>query len=258
MELRVLAVGDVTYESGLRQLEKTLRAAKQRYHIHFCIVNGENASGAGLSPQQAERMLDAGADVITLGNHTFRRREICTYLDECRYILRPANLLPSLPGRGWGIFDTAAGPVAVVNLLGRFHMDGAADNPFFVMDRLLPELGEVPVLLDFHAEATSEKRAMAFYLDGRVSALWGTHTHVQTADALILPKATGYLTDLGMTGPIYSALGTRPEQSIALFRGELGSRFESASGPCALQGAVFVIDPASRRCVHVEGVSLGD
>lgn len=137
-------------------------------------------------------------------------------------------------------------------------MDGAADNPFFVMDRLLPELGEVPVLLDFHAEATSEKRAMAFYLDGRVSALWGTHTHVQTADALILPKATGYLTDLGMTGPIYSALGTRPEQSIALFRGELGSRFESASGPCALQGAVFVIDPASRRCVHVEGVSLGD
>lgn len=258
MELRVLAVGDVTYETGLRKLEKTLRVAKQRYGVHFCVVNGENAGGAGLSPQHAERMLDAGADVITLGNHTFRRREICTYLDENRYILRPANLLSCLPGRGWGIFDTAAGPVAVVNLLGRYHMDNAADNPFFVIDRLLPEFGDVPVLLDFHAEATSEKRAMGFYLDGRVSAVWGTHTHVQTADTLLLPKGTGYVTDLGMTGPVYSALGTRPDQSIALFRGELGSRYESASGPCALQGAVFTIDTASRRCTHAEGVSLCD
>lgn len=258
MELRVLAVGDVTYESGLRCLEQRLRTLKRQYNANFCVVNGENAAGSGLTPRQAEAILDAGADVITLGNHTFHRREICTYLDESPYILRPGNLLPSLPGRGWGVFDTAAGPVGVVNLLGSFNLNCVADNPFHVVDRILKELGPVPVLLDFHAEATSEKLAMGFYLDGRISAQWGTHTHVQTADEMLLPQGTGYITDLGMTGPVYSALGVRPEQSIAHFRGALASRYESAPGPCALHGALFVIDTASRRCTKVERIDAHD
>lgn len=256
MELRVLAVGDVTGVNGLQYLQKKLRAVKKEYQIDLCIVNGENASVVGITPRQAEMIWDAGADVITLGNHTWNRREITVCLDDRREILRPANLLPSLPGRGWGVYETKIGPVAVVNLLGRCGMDFGPDNPFHVIDKILKQAGEIPVLVDFHAEATSEKLAMAYYLDGRVSALWGTHTHVQTADEQVLEKGTGYLTDLGMTGPMCSVLGVRPEQSIALFCGELTSRFECADGPCRLSAAVFTIDGASRRCTAVERINV--
>ena len=258
MEFHVLAVGDITGAGGLKSVKRHLRALKKLHHIEFCVVNGENASGVGITPQQADEILDAGADVITLGNHTWNRREICDYLEESRYILRPANFLPSLPGRGWGVYETKIGQVCVMNLLGRCGMDFGPDNPFHVADKILKEVGKMPVLVDFHAEATSEKLAMAYYLDGRVSAVWGTHTHVQTADEQVLPHGTGYLSDLGMTGPVHSVLGVRPEQSIALFRGELTSRFESADGPCKLCGAVFTIDGASGRCTHAERVMVVD
>ena len=234
MELRVLAVGDVVGDGGLQCLEQHLRSLKKLYRIDFCVVNGENASGTGLTPKQADRMLDAGADVLTLGNHSFDRREICAYLDDCPYILRPANLL------------------------GRCNLDFRPDNPFRVIDKVLKELDGLPVLLDFHAEATSEKLAMAYYLDGKISAQWGTHTHVQTADEQILPKGTGYLTDLGMTGPVHSVIGVKPEQSIANFRGELTSRYETAPGPCMLAGAVFTIDAKTGRCTAAERVALRD
>ncbi len=258
MELRVLAVGDVVGDGGLQCLETHLRSLKKLYHIDFCAVNGENASGTGLTPKQADRMLDAGADVITLGNHSFDRREICAYLDDCPYILRPANLQPSLPGRGFGVFETKIGPVGVINLLGRCNLDFRPDNPFRVIDKILKELDGLPALLDFHAEATSEKRAMAYYLDGKLAAQWGTHTHVQTADEQILPKGTGYLTDLGMTGPVHSVIGVKPEQSITNFRGELTSRYETAPGPCMLAGAVFTIDAKTGRCTAAERVVLRD
>lgn len=256
MELRVLAVGDVVGASGLRFLQQKLRGLKRLYGIDFCVVNGENASGVGLTPQQADAMLDAGADVITLGNHTWNRREICPYLDDCAYILRPANFQPSLPGRGWGVFETKAGPVAVANLIGRCSMDFGPDNPFRVVDRILKDVGEIPIFIDFHAEATSEKLAMGYYLDGKASALWGTHTHVPTADEQILPNGTGYQTDLGMTGPAVSVLGVKPEQSIAMFRGELTSRYETAPGPCKLCGAVFTIDTKTRLCTQTERVTV--
>ena len=258
MELRVLAVGDVVGEGGLQCLEQHLRSLKKLSRIDFCVVNGENASGTGLTPKQADRMLDAGADILTLGNHSFDRREICAYLDDCPYILRPANLHPSLPGRGFGVFETKIGQVGVVNLLGRCNLDFRPDNPFRVIDKVLKELDGLPVLLDFHAEATSEKLAMAYYLDGKISAQWGTHTHVQTADEQILPKGTGYLTDLGMTGPVHSVIGVKPEQSIANFRGELTSRYETAPGPCMLAGAVFTIDAKTGRCTATERVALRD
>ena len=254
MELHVLAVGDIVGTSGLDCLRKTLRGLKKLYHAELCVVNGENASGVGLTPRQADEMLDAGADVITLGNHTWGRREIGNYLDDSRYILRPENYQPEVPGRGWGIFETACGPVAVVNLIGRCGMDFGPDNPFRVIDRVLKETGDLPVFVDFHAEATSEKLAMGYYLDGTVSALWGTHTHVQTADEQVLPKGTGYITDLGMTGPIHSVLGVRPEQSVDMFRGAMTSRFETAPGPCRLCGAVFTIDTKTKRCSKAERV----
>lgn len=256
MNFRIFSVGDVVGQPGLRFLAKHLPRLRKEYKINFCVVNGENAAMTGLTPDQAEDIFDAGADVITLGNHTFNRREICTYLDDNSRILRPANLAPQLPGNGMGVYDTDFGKVAVVNLIGRFQMNNHADNPFTKMDQILPKLEGMPVLVDFHAEATSEKLAMGFDLDGKVSACWGTHTHVPTADLRILPKGTGYITDLGMTGPMDSALGVDPKQSIALFRGELNSRFAPAPGPCWLCGAIFDIDLDTNRCVHVEQIKI--
>lgn len=257
MELRILAVGDVVGLPGLSYLSRHLRSLKQLYKIDFCVVNGENASGTGLTPKQADRMLDAGADVLTLGNHSFDRREICAYLDDCSYILRPENLLPSLPGRGFGVFETKIGPVGIVNLLGRCNLDFRPDNPFRVIDKVLKELDGLPVLLDFHAEATSEKLAMAYYLDGRVSAIWGTHTHVPTADEEVFPKGTGYLTDLGMTGAVRSVLGIKPEQSVETFLGGLPGRYrEPEKSTGKMQGAIFTLDDATGLCVGVERVDV--
>jgi len=258
MEFRILAVGDVVGAPGLSCLRKHLPGLRKKYKIDFCVVNGENASMVGVTPQEAETMLDYGADVVTLGNHTWNRREICRCLDDNDRVLRPANFAPQLPGSGVGVYDTDYGQIAVINLIGRFGMNNHADNPFTKIDGILKKLEGMPVLVDFHAEATSEKLAMAYQLDGRVSVVWGTHTHVPTADLRILPKGTGYITDLGMTGPMESALGIRPEQSIALFRGELTSRFEAAPGPCWLCGAVFTIDLNTNRCTKVEQIQVVD
>ena len=254
MEIRVFAVGDVVGTPGMNCLRKQLPKLKKQMKIDFCVVNGENAAMVGMTPAHGEEILDAGADCITLGNHTWNQRDIIGYLDDNSRVLRPANFTPQNPGVGVGVYDTDFGPVAVVNLIGRCDLDFHADNPFTRIDAILKKLEGMPVLVDFHAEATSEKLAMGFYLDGRVSAIWGTHTHVPTADLRILPKGTGYITDLGMTGPKNSALGVDPEQSIALFRGELTSRFKPAPGPCWLCGAVFTIDVETKRCTDVQQV----
>ena len=180
MELNVLAVGDVVSPAGLAFLEDCLPRLKKRYDAGFCAVNGENAMMVGLKPEQAERMLDAGADVITLGNHTWNRREIIPYLKESSRILRPANFPPQLPGRGWGVYDTPAGQVVMVSLIGRCGMNFGPDNPFLLAERLAAEQRGKALLVDMHAEATSEKLAMGYLLDGRAAAVWGTHTHVPT------------------------------------------------------------------------------
>jgi hypothetical protein len=179
-------------------------------------------------------------------------------VEDCPYILRPANFSPLSPGRGWGVFDSKAGPVAVIVLQGRVAMDYTPDNPFLAAERILKELDTKLILVELHAEATSEKLAMGIHLDGRVSALWGTHTHVPTADLQILPKGTGYVTDLGMSGPRYGVLGVKPEQSIARFRGELTRRYEPAPGPCKIEGAVFTVDTDSGLCTAVERVFVHD
>ena len=258
MLLNVLAVGDVVGEGGQDILARRLREVKREEDIHFTVVNGENASGVGLTPRQARGMYDAGADVITLGNHTWNRIQIADFLEGDRYILRPANYTSRVPGRGWGVYDDPGGVrIGVMNLIGRCEMDSNFDNPFTTADRVLRRMeGTDVVLVDFHAEATSEKGALAWYLDGRVQALWGTHTHVPTADGQILPKGTGFLTDLGMTGPRRSVLGIKPELSMNLFLGGLPRRYEEAEGPCKLNACRFTIDTESGRCVQVRRVDL--
>ena len=258
MDYKILAVGDVVGTPGLDFLAKHLRRLKKETAADFCIVNGENASSIGITPRQAEEIFDAGADVITLGNHTWGKREICTYLDDNPNILRPANFVPQLPGQGWGVYPLKHTEIAVVNLIGRCNMNFTADNPFTKIDDILSKTGNIPVIIDFHAEATSEKQALAFMLDGKVTAVFGTHTHVPTADARVLPKGTGFVADLGMTGPRNSVIGVRPEQSIAMFRGDLTSRFEAASGPCMLNAVLFTVSSETNRCTAVERVDIYD
>lgn len=258
MDFKVLAVGDVVGEPGLERISRSLRYLRRQTGADFVIVNGENASGVGITPSQAEEIFDAGADVITLGNHSFNRREIVTYLEDNGRILRPANYAPQTPGRGWGIFDSKCGPVAVVDLIGRCGMDFGPDNPFLLVDKILKEVDTKLIFVEIHAEATSEKLAMGHMLDGRVSAVWGTHTHVPTADASVLPKGTGYVTDLGMTGPKNSILGVRPQQSIAKFRGDMTSRYLWADGPTKLEAVLFTIDSATGACRSAERADLYD
>ena len=259
MLLNLLAVGDVVAESGLDCLRRHLRSLKKMYDVHFTVVNGENASNLGLTPRQAEDILDAGADVITLGNHTWGKLQIASYLDDSPYILRPANYASHVPGRGWGVFDGPRGlRIGVMNLIGRTGMDPNVDNPFTTADKILNELDADLTVVDFHAEATSEKLAMAWHLDGRVSAHWGTHTHVPTADVQILPRGTGHVTDLGMTGPVHSVLGIKPELSINRFMGGLPRRYEPAAGPCKLDAVLYVVDTATRKCAEARRVDIAD
>ena len=257
MIYRILAVGDVVGQSGIKHLSRHLRSLKKMKEIHFAVVNGENAAMVGLTRDDAEDIFSAGADVITLGNHSFGKVQIANYLDENPYILRPANLSARAPGRGYGVYDCGRIRIAVMNLIGRCDLDFHADNPFFTADKLLKR-EEKPTftLVDFHAEATSEKLAMAYYLDGRVSALWGTHTHVPTADEEVFPKGTGYISDLGMTGAVRSVLGIRPEQSVETFLGGLPGRYAAPDGPCKLQGAIFSLDSDTGLCTGVERIDL--
>lgn len=258
MEWNVLAVGDVVADCGVSMIEKHLPRLRRQVKADFTVVNGENAAILGITRDQAEAILGAGADVITMGNHTFGRREICPYLDDCPRILRPANLAPQLPGRGWGMFDSPMGEIAVIDLIGRCNMDYNPDNPFLLVDKILKPITTKFILVEIHAEATSEKLAMGHMLDGRVSAVWGTHTHVPTADARVLPKGTGYVTDLGMTGPRDSVLGIRPELSIAKFRGDLPERYRWAEGAAKMEAVLFTIDSETGKCRKAERVDKWD
>ena len=258
MDMKVLCVGDVVGDAGTDRVCRSLRYLKRKTGAHFVIVNGENASVLGMTPRQGEEIFDAGADVITMGNHTFGRREIVPYLEENRRVLRPANLAPQAPGFGWGVYESIGGQVAVIDLIGRCAMDYTPDNPFLEVERILKKITAKIILVELHAEATSEKLAMGYMLDGRVSALWGTHTHVPTADAAVLPKGTGYVTDLGMTGPKHSVLGIRPELSIAKFRGDLTQRYQVADGPTKMEAVVFTIDTVTGKCRSVERADLYD
>lgn len=256
MTVKILAIGDVCGTVGLDFLHQKLKNFKAERGIDFCVVNGENANVVGVTPKQCDSILRAGADAITLGNHTWTRWELQPYLDESVRVIRPANFAPQCPGRGDAVIQTEFGKVWIINLIGRYGLDANTDNPFVVIDEILREPAADIILVDFHAEATSEKIAMGYYLDGRVSAVWGTHTHVQTSDACVLPGGTGYITDLGMTGPIHSVIGITPDQSIGKFLGDPPRRYEPAAGPAKIEGAIFEINADDGRCISVESVRL--
>jgi len=256
MIYHILAVGDVVGAQGLEHLERNLRPLKKWKDICFTVVNGENAAVTGVTPDQVERMYAAGADVVTLGNHTFGKPQLANRLEDDPCLLRPANFSGRAPGKGWGVYDCGRVQIGVMSLIGRCGLEFNADNPFTTASRLLKTDKPLFTLVDFHAEATSEKLAMAYWLDGQVSALWGTHTHVPTADERVFPKGTGYLTDLGMTGPVESVLGIRPEQSVEQFLGGLPGRYQVPDGPCKMQGAVFSLDSETGLCVDVERVDV--
>ncbi len=256
MMIKVLAVGDVCGKCGLDFLRRKLRTVQKTYGINFTVVNGENANVVGITPQQAEDIFAAGADVITLGNHTWIRTEMQDYLNRASDCLRPANYAPQCPGSGVGVYDMSFGRVCVINAMGRFSLDSNTDNPFVVVDNILADVKADVVLLDFHAEASSEKLAMGYFLEGRASAVWGTHTHVQTSDCCVLPGGTGYITDLGMTGPVRSVLGIEVEQSINKFLGDPPRRYTPAGGAAKMECAVFEIDTDTGKCVKAEALRI--
>ena len=256
MNMRVLAVGDVCGKPGLDFLRRRLKDVQKEYKIDFTVVNGENANVVGVTPAQCDEIFAAGADVITLGNHTWTRWELKDYLGRTSHCLRPANFAPQCPGRGYGIYETPFGRVCVVNLIGRFTLDPNTDNPFLLADDVLSNVDAAVVLVDFHAEASSEKRAMGYYLEDRVSAVWGTHTHVQTSDCCILEGGAGYISDLGMTGPARSVLGIEVEQSIGKFLGDPPRRYASAGGASKMECAVFEIDTQTGKCVSAKALRI--
>jgi len=256
--MNILFIGDIVGAPGRRTVEELLPRAVDHYCIDLVVANGENASGGiGITPPVADQFLSQGVDVLTSGNHVWKHKEILPYLEDTDRLLRPANYPPDTPGRGLVTVETAAGePVTVINLEGRVFMS-ALECPFRTVDRLLETLPpEVKVILvDMHAEATSEKQAMGWHLDGRVSAVVGTHTHVQTADERILPGGTGYISDAGMTGPVDSVIGMKREIILERFLTQRPQPFKVATHNLQLQGVVLKIDPQG-RCREIIRVRL--
>jgi 2',3'-cyclic-nucleotide 2'-phosphodiesterase len=257
--VRVLFVADVVGTPGRGALEARLPGIRAELAVDACIVNGENAAdGIGITPRLADRLLAAGADAITLGNHAFRRAEIGPYLDTSARVIRPANTSVNTPGRGLTVVQTATGkPLAVINVLGSLFLDPAT-SMFEMIDDLVDEAKRAArvVFVDVHAEATSEKVALARWLDGRVTAVVGTHTHVQTADARLLPGGTAFMTDAGMTGPHDSVIGVDAELAIRRMRTGLPVRFETAQGDVRIEGVLVDCDPETGRATAIEPLRI--
>lgn len=256
--MRILFIADVVGAPGRRALSERLRAIRDEHRIDACIVNGENAAdGIGITPRLAEQILALGVDAITLGNHAFRRTEIASYLDTSDRVIRPANMARGTPGRGLAVVQVGDASVGVVNVLGSLFLHPAT-SMFEVIDELVESArAQSPVVLvDVHAEATSEKAALARWLDGRVTAVVGTHTHVQTSDARLLPKGTAFITDAGMTGPHDSVIGVEPELAIRRMRTGLPVRFETAQGGVRIEGAVIACDASSGRATSIEALRV--
>ena len=243
--MRILFIGDIVGAQGRRMVLEHLPRLLDEYAIDFTIANGENCSGGfGLNQKNFRELVDCGIDAFTMGNHMWDNRDIYNFIDHEERLVRPANFPPSLPGRGWQQYQVAGQKLIVANVVGRVFMT-AFDCPFRTMDAILQENAaeDATIFVDIHAEATSEKMALGWYLDGRVAAVVGTHTHIQTNDARILPRGTGYLTDAGMTGPRDSILGVELEIIIGRFLTGVSPRFEVASGDLQFNGVIFDIGP---------------
>ena len=256
--MRILAVGDVVGESGVRKLKEILPKVKKEENIDFVITNGENAAGGmGLTEKNFKDITEAGTDVITMGNHTWGKKDIFNFIDNPK-LLRPANYPKGVVGKGLGIYECNGKKIAVINLMGRVDINILTENPFIMANDIVKELeNKVDIIvIDFHAEATAEKIAMARYLDGKITILFGTHTHVQTADEQIFPAGTAYITDLGMTGPRNSVIGMDIQASIKRFETTLPEKYKLAEGECIFNAVIFNIDDNTNKVTDIKRIYI--
>ena len=256
--MKILAVGDIVGENGVNKLKKELPRIREEENIDFVIVNAENsAGGMGITTRIFDDLMKLNIDAITMGNHTWGKKDIFSFIDHPR-LLRPANYSKGVVGKGIGVYDCKNKKVAVMNLIGRTDMNVLSENPFTVANDLVNSVADKAdiIIIDFHAEATAEKIAMARYLDGRITALFGTHTHVQTADEQILENGTAYITDIGMTGPKDSVIGMDPNASIKRFVTSLPERYKLADGECILNGCVFEINDENCRVEKIKRIFI--
>lgn len=256
--MKILAVGDIVGESGVRKLKEVLPELKKQENIDFVITNGENsAGGMGITERTYKDIIEAGTDVITMGNHTWGKRDIFKIIDEPK-LLRPANYPKGVVGKGLGIYECKGKKIAVINLIGRVDINILSENPFIIAKEIIDQIKNKVdiIIIDFHAEATAEKIAMARYLDGDVTILFGTHTHVQTGDEQILSKGTGYITDIGMTGPKNSVIGMDIDASIKRFVTTLPEKYKLAEGECILNGVIFDIEDTTNKVTEIRRINI--
>ena len=258
--ISVLCIGDVIGTVGMKYLHKRLPTLKSLKKIDAVIVNGENSADTnGITPDSANYLLNCGVDLITTGNHSFQRKESYPlYENRNLPVIRPANYPSKAPGTGSAVIDIGRAQIRVLNMMGTVEMNPVLDCPFATSDALLEGIEEKIVIMDFHAEATGEKRALACYLDGRISAMFGTHTHVQTADEQILPGGTGFITDVGMTGPVNSVIGVSIDAAIEKMKTKMPVRLRYADGECMLNAVLFTINEKSGRTTAVERINIAN
>ena len=256
--MKILAVGDIVGLAGIRELKNILPGLIESEEIDFTIVNAENsADGFGITQKNFDDILSEKVDVITMGNHTWGKKDIFKFIDDPR-IIRPANYPEGVVGKGYNIYNCKNKKIAVINLIGRVEINILSENPFLVAKKIVNKIKNSVdmIFIDFHAEATGEKIPLAYYLDGEVTAVYGTHTHVQTADEKILPKGTGYITDIGMTGPKYSALGMDINVAIKRMTTTLPEKYKVAEGECIFNGAIFEVDDKTLKIVKITRVNI--
>ena len=256
--MNILTVGDIVGNSGINKLKLELKNIKNKYNIDFCIVNGENAAeGMGITIKNFKDIISAGANCITMGNHTWGKKEIFQIIDEPE-LLRPINYPEGVCGKGYNIYNCNNKKIAVINAMGRAEINVQTENPFLQVKKVVDEIkSKVDIIfLDFHAEATAEKKAMGYFLDGEITAIFGTHTHVQTSDEKILEKGTAYITDIGMTGPINSIIGMDIQAGLKRFLTALPEKYKVATGESILNACVFEIDDNTNKVTKIERIVL--
>lgn len=256
--MKILAVGDIVGESGVKKLKGILPKIKKEENIDFVITNGENsAGGMGITEKNFKEIIEAGTNVITMGNHTWGKKDIFKFIDDPK-LLRPANYPKGVVGKGLGIYEYNGKKIAVMNFMGRVDINILTENPFIMAKEMVEELQDKVdiIVIDFHAEATAEKIAMARYLDGKITILFGTHTHVQTGDEQIFPNGTAYITDLGMTGPKNSVIGMDVQASIKRFETTLPEKYKLAEGECIFNGVIFNIDDNTNKVTDIKRLYL--
>lgn len=247
--MNILAVGDIVGQIGIKELQKRLQKIKQEYNVDFVIVNGENAAeGMGITEKNFKDILSAGADCVTMGNHTWGKKEIFNFIDNPK-LIRPANYPEGVCGKGYNIYNCKNKKIAVINAIGRAEINIMTDNPFTVTKKIVQNIKNEAdiIILDFHAEATAEKKAMGYNLDGEITAMFGTHTHVQTADEQILEKGTGFITDIGMTGPKNSVIGMDKEAALKRFITSLPEKYRIATGDAIFNSVLFEINDETNK-----------